>query len=100
MKLGRSRHPSRESRDSSTEDEGRSLITDSEDALAAAGGPASMGQLSSSHGNDLSTTAVTSPSTVGGTGLPGYENLSQACSTHSNASSDGDENTNNEKLKK
>ncbi|XP_062700276.1 otoferlin-like isoform X1 [Aedes albopictus] len=101
IRLGRSRHPSRESRDSSTEDEGRSLITDSEDALAAAGGgPTSMGQLSSSHGNDLSTTAVTSPSTAGGTAPPGYENLSQACSTHSNASSDGDENTNNEKLKK
>ncbi|XP_055522373.1 otoferlin-like isoform X2 [Wyeomyia smithii] len=98
MKLGRSRHPSRESRgDSSTEDEGRSLITDSEDAL---GGPASSGQQSHrTHTNEPST-AVTSPSTVGGTGQPGYENLSQAGSTHSNASSDGEETTNNEKLKK
>lgn len=98
MKLGRSRHPSRESRDSSTEDEGRSLITDSEEALAG-GGPASLGHQSSSHANDPSTPAMTSPSTAGGT-AQGYENLSQAGSTHSNASSDGEENTNNEKLKK
>ncbi|XP_053689019.1 otoferlin-like [Sabethes cyaneus] len=99
MKLGRSRHPSKESRgDSSTEDEGRSLITDSEDAL---GGPASSGQQSHrTHTNEPST-AVTSPSTVGGIpAQPGYENLSQAGSAHSNASSDGEEATNNEKLKK
>ncbi|XP_055617396.1 otoferlin-like isoform X1 [Toxorhynchites rutilus septentrionalis] len=97
MKLGRSRHPSKESRcDSSTEDEGRSLITDSEDAL---GGPASLGLHSShTHTNDPST-AVTSPSTAGGPSQPGYENLSQA-GTHSNASSDGEDNANNEKLKK
>lgn len=100
MKLGRSRHPSKESRgDSSTEDEGRSLITDSEDAL---GGPASSGQQSNrTHTNEPST-AVTSPSTAGG-GPPmqaGYENLSQAGSIHSNASSDGEDATNNEKLKK
>nr|XP_029719618.1 otoferlin-like [Aedes albopictus] len=86
MRLGRSRHPSRESRDSSTEDEGRSLITDSEDALAAAGGPVSMGQLSSSHGNDLSTAAVTK--------------LVAACSTQSNAVKRRRRDTNNEKLKK
>ncbi|XP_058840303.1 uncharacterized protein LOC131695796 isoform X2 [Topomyia yanbarensis] len=98
MKLGRSRHPSKESRgDSSTEDEGRSLITDSEDAL---GGPASSGAHSNrTHTNDPSP-AVTSPSTTGGTTQPGYENLSQTGSVQSNASSDGEENTNNEKLKK
>ncbi|XP_055599374.1 otoferlin-like [Uranotaenia lowii] len=111
IRLGRSRNPSRESRDSSTEDEGRSLITDSEDAL---GGPASLGQQSSSHHQQhqqrhphqhqhqdqhTSHGSVTSPSTTAGTG-PAYENMSQTGSTHSNASSDGDENTNNEKLKK
>ncbi|XP_038103984.1 otoferlin isoform X1 [Culex quinquefasciatus] len=103
IKLGRSRHPSRESRgDSSTEDEGRSLIgTDSEDAL---GGPDRVGHHSSNQPSHPHTSAnpstVTSPSTAGAGPGPGYENLSQTGSIHSNGSSDGEENTNNEKLKK
>lgn len=69
MKLGRSRHSSR---DSSTEDEGRSLVTDSDDAGTAL--------------------EATQP----------YDAISQTVSTQSQsaASSDVDESVNNEKIKK
>ncbi|KFB41978.1 AGAP000389-PA-like protein [Anopheles sinensis] len=102
MRLGRSRHSSRESTASSTEDEGKSLITSAghEREQSADAGRTSGEQ---GHGAPGTGAAGESPTSATGKGtVPpgGYENVSQTCSTHSNASSEGEDVTTNEKLKK
>ncbi|XP_050073057.1 otoferlin-like [Anopheles maculipalpis] len=103
MRLGRSRQSSRESTASSTEDEGKSLIGDADytrvqpdttDGEMGPGGRPMVG------GDDGPAGGGPSDSpTHAGPGKMG-ENVSQTCSTHSNASSDGEDVTANEKLKK
>ncbi|XP_049278601.1 otoferlin-like [Anopheles funestus] len=103
MRLGRSRQSSRESTASSTEDEGKSLIGDSDytrvqpEMVDGGGGG---GELAGrSIGTSDAEQGVPSDSPTHGTGKMG-ETVSQTCSTHSNASSDGEDVTANEKLKK
>uniref|UniRef100_A0A182SDB5 C2 NT-type domain-containing protein n=1 Tax=Anopheles maculatus TaxID=74869 RepID=A0A182SDB5_9DIPT len=103
MRLGRSRQSSRESTASSTEDEGKSLIGDSDytrvqpdatDGEMVTGGRSTVGG-----GDGGEPTGPSDSPTHTGPGRAG-ENVSQTCSTHSNASSDGEDVTANEKLKK
>ncbi|XP_052861524.1 otoferlin-like [Anopheles cruzii] len=101
IRLGRSRHSSRESNASSTEDESRSLIGDSEQQRrdrAPEGEPASGSAREATVGAGGATGDPTTPTGGGGGGEYG-ESGSHAGSIHSNASSDT-EGVNNEKLKK
>ncbi|XP_061500462.1 otoferlin [Anopheles gambiae] len=103
MRLGRSRQSSRESTASSTEDEGKSLIGDTDytrvqpEPAAEGGGEGPAGRSVGFEGGEGQPAAPADSPTHG---RAGGENVSQTCSTHSNASSDGEDVTANEKLKK
>uniref|UniRef100_A0A182TL79 C2 domain-containing protein n=1 Tax=Anopheles melas TaxID=34690 RepID=A0A182TL79_9DIPT len=104
MRLGRSRQSSRESTASSTEDEGKSLIGDTDytrvqpEPAAEGGGEGPAGRSVGFEGSEGQAAAAPADSPTHG--RAGGENVSQTCSTHSNASSDGEDVTANEKLKK
>uniref|UniRef100_A0A182N8H2 C2 domain-containing protein n=1 Tax=Anopheles dirus TaxID=7168 RepID=A0A182N8H2_9DIPT len=99
MRLGRSRQSSRESTASSTEDEGKSLIADSDYARVQpelGGADGMTGRELGAGGSESEPGQPADSPTHPAKG----ENVSQTCSTHSNASSDGEDVTTNEKLKK